>query len=204
MGRMKLQQKHSRVPLQLRMDLVAKVWASLKPGMEFNPVYGQLLSRLEKLEHPSMEQAQALLRNPETLLAEHEQKRASAVKAQAQLKAQIVNANIPQQAPDREKLVADTLAFVNRFPELEPSEVKQVTVLRQSNGNRDLRTVPFSKIVSPESLADDLECAQKLADLNGEAGVHFSAKCQTFFLQENELLPSEKSPAPPLALVEIS
>jgi hypothetical protein len=202
---MKLQQPHSRVPPQLRVDLVAKVWASLKPGMEFNIVYGQLLSRLEKVEEPSMEQAQALLENPERLLAEQEQKKASAFKAQAQLKAQIVNANIPKQEPDREKLVADTLAFVNRFPTLTAAEVKKVTILRQTNGNRDLRTVPFSEVASPESLAEDLDCTQKLDDLNGKAGVHFSISCQTFFLQENELLPSEKLPAPQSqSLVEIS
>ena len=134
----------------------------------------------------SLEQAKALLRNPETLLAEREQKKAAAVKAQAQLKAQIVNANIPKQTPDREKLVADTLAFVSRFPTLNAAEVKRVTILRQTNGNRDLRAVPFSAIASPESLAENLEGAQKLDDGNGKAGVHFSASCQMFFLQENE------------------
>jgi hypothetical protein len=201
---MKLQQKQSRVPLQFRQGLVAEVRASLKPGMEFNVVYGQLLSRLEKVENPSLEQAKVLLRNPETLLAEHEQRKASALKSQAQLKAQIVNANIPKHVPDREKLVADTLAFVNRFPTLNALEVKRVTILRQANGNRDLRTVPFSEIASPESLAEDLDCTQKLDDSNGEAGAHFSTSCQTFFLQENELLPSEKSPVPAPSLVEIS
>ena len=96
---MKLQQNHSRVPLQLRVGLVAKVWASLKPGMEFNLVYGQLLSRLEKVEDPSMEQAQALLRNPETLMAEHEQKKASAVKAQAQLRRKLSMPTSPNRRP---------------------------------------------------------------------------------------------------------
>jgi hypothetical protein len=200
----RLQQKQSRLPLQLRQGLVAEVRASLKPGMEFNPLYGQLLSRLESVVDPSLERARALLRNPETLLAEHEQKQASAIRAQVQLKGQIVNANIPKQAPDREKLVADTLAFVNRFPTLNAAEVKRVTVLRQTNGNRDLRAVPFSAIASPESLAENLDCGQKLDDGNGKAGVHFSTSCQTFFLQENELLPSEKSPAAFPSLVEIS
>ena len=161
-----------------------------------------MLSRLEEVEAPSLEQAKALLRNPETLLAQREQKKAAAVKVQAQLKAQIVNANIPKQAPDREKLVADTLAFVNRFPTLNAAEVKRVTILRQTNGNRDLRAVPFSAIASPESLAENLDCAQKLDDGNGKAGVHFSTSCQMFFLQETELLPSEKSPAAFPALVK--
>jgi hypothetical protein len=200
----KLQQKQSRVPLQLRQGLVAEVRASLKPGMEFNALYGQLLSRLEEVEAPSLEQAKALLRNPETLLAQREQKKAAAVKAQAQLKAQIVNANIPKHTPDREKLVADTLAFVNRFPTLNAAEVKRVTILRQTNGNRDLRAVPFSAIASPESLAESLEGAQKLDDGHGKAGVHFSTSCHMFFLQETALLPSEKSPAAFPSLVEIS
>ena len=201
---MKLQQRHSRVPLQLRVDLVAKVWASLKPGMEFNLVYGQLLSRLENVEDPSMEQAQALLQKPEMLMTEHEQKKAAALKAQAQLRAQIVNANIPKQAPDREKLVADTLAFVNRFAELRAVEVKNLTILRQSNGNRDLRTVPFSQVASPDSLADDLECARALDGPRRDGGIHFSAPSQTFFLLEDELLPSENIPAPSTSLAEIS
>ena len=201
---MKLQQRHSRVPLQLRVDLVAKVWASLKPGMEFNLVYGQLLSHLEKVEDPSMEQAQALLQKPEMLMTEHEQKKASALKAQAQLRAQIVNANIPKQAPDREKLVADTLAFVNRFAELRAVEVKNLTILRQSNDNRDLRTVPFSQVASPDSLADDLECARALDGPRRDGGIHFSALSQTFFLLEDELLPSENIPAPSTSLAEIS
>ena len=203
---MKLQQNHSRVPLQLRVDLIAKVWASLKPGMDFNIVYGQLLSRLEKVEEPSMEQAQALLQDPEMLMNEHEQKKASALNARAQLRAQIVNANIPRQTTDREKLVADTLAFVSRFPELRPSEVKKLTMLRQTNGNCDLRAVPFSEVASPESLADDLESAQELDNPRGGGGggVHFSAASQAFFLLKNELLPSERTPAPSLSVAEIS
>ena len=201
---MRLQQKQSRIPLQLRQVLVAEVRASLKPGMEFNVLYGQVLSRLESVVDPSLERARALLRNPEMLLAGHEQKKAAAVKAQAQLRAQIVNANIPKQAPGREKLVADTLAFVERFPTLNAAEVKRVAILRQTNGNRDLRAVPFSAIASPEALADNLDCAQTLDDGGGKAGLHFSASCQTFFLQENERLPSEKSPAAFPSLVEIS
>jgi hypothetical protein len=59
----KLQQYQSRVPLQLRQGLVAEVRASLKPGMEFNVLYGQVLSRLESIVDPSLERARALLRN---------------------------------------------------------------------------------------------------------------------------------------------
>lgn len=60
----------SRVPVQLRRDLVAEVKSSLKSGMDFNIVYGQLLSRLEKCEQPSMERAKLLLQNPEALICE--------------------------------------------------------------------------------------------------------------------------------------
>lgn len=201
---MKLQQHRSRVPVQLRVDLIPKVWAGLKPGMDFDRVYGQLLSRLEKVEAPSMEQAQALLQNQEMLMDEPEQKKADALKARAQLRAQIVNANIPRRAPDREKLVADTLAFVSRFPGLKPSEVKKLTLLRQSNGNCNLRTVPFSEAASPESLADNLESAQELDNPRGEGSAHFSVASQVFFLLNNGLLPSEMSPAPSPSLAEIS
>ena len=201
---MKLQQRHSRVPLQLRVDLVAKVWSSLRPGMEFHLVYGELLSRLEQAENPSMAQAQALLQNPETLMNEHEQKKAATARARALLREQIVSANIPRQASDREKLVAGTLAFLNRFPELKPSEIKSVTVLRQANGNRDLRTVPFSEVASPESLADDLEHAQELDGRGAGAGIRYSASCQTFFLLEHESLPSERTPMLSPSLAEIS
>jgi hypothetical protein len=93
---------------------------------------------------------------------------------------------------------------VNRFAELRAVEVKNLTILRQSNGNRDLRTVPFSQVASPDSLADDLECARALDGPRRDGGIHFSAPSQTFFLLEDELLPSENIPAPSTSLAEIS
>src|SRR6266568_1843100 len=115
---MKLTMNQSRVPVQLRKDLVAEVKSHMERAMDFNKVYGQLLARLEKSDNPSAEQAKLLLRNPARLLVEHEEKRAASLKGQEKLKAQVVNANIPKKASSRDQLVADTLAFVHRFPML--------------------------------------------------------------------------------------
>lgn len=178
----------SRIPVQLRKDLAAEVKSSLRPGMNFNVVYGQLLSRLEKCEQPSMGQAKLLLQNPETLIADHAQRQAASLKAQENLKAQVVNANIPKKAANREQLVAETLAFVARFPMLTASEVKAVTLLRQENGNRDPRVVHVHEIASPDELADNLADTQPLeASLDG-SGVRFTTSCQVFMLKESESL----------------
>lgn len=178
----------SRVPVQLRKDLVAEVKLHLEPGMDFNTVYGQLLSRLEKSDNPSMEQAKLLLLNPARLLLEHEEKRAASLKGQEKLKTQVVNANIPKKASDRERLVADTLAFVHRFPMLTVMEVKMVTLLRLENGNHDLRVVHAHEIASPDELADHLTSSQPLEASLGKPGARFSASCQIFMLKEGESL----------------
>lgn len=185
---MKLKANGSRVPVPMRKELVAEVKSSLKPGMDFNIVYGQLLSRLEKSEQPSMDQAKLLLQNPESLLADHTERRAASFKAQENLKAQVVNANIPKKVANREQLVAETLAFVGRFPTLTATEVKAVTLLRQENGNRDPRVVHVNEIASPDELADNLADAQLLEACAGTPGARFSASCQVFMLKEGEPL----------------
>jgi len=185
---MKLKENQSRVPIQLRKDLVAEVKSSLKPGMDFNKVYGQLLSRLEKSEQPSMEQAKLLLQNPAILLADHAERKAASLKAQEGLKAQVVNANIPKKASNRDLLVADTLAFVARFPRLTAMEVKVVTLLRQENGNRDPRVVHAHEIASPDELADNLSDSQLLESSVGRPGARFCASCQAFMLKDGESL----------------
>lgn len=178
----------SRVPVQLRRDLVAEVKSSLKSGMDFNIVYGQLLSRLEKCEQPSMERAKLLLQNPEALIAHHAQRQAASLKAQVNLKAQVVNSNIPKRTANREQLVAETLAFIAGFPMLSAIEVKAVTLLRQQNGNRDPRVIHAHEIASPDELADNLVEAQPLEASVGRSGPRFSASCQLFMLKEGESL----------------
>lgn len=191
----------SRVPVALRKELIAEVKSILKPGMDFNIVYGELLSRLEKSERPSMEQAKLLLQNPEALLADHADRRAAAFKAQEELKAQVVNANIPKKAANREQLVAETLAFVARYPTLTATEVKAVTLLRQENGNRDPRVVHLHEIASPDELADNLADAKPLEASAATPGARFSASSQAFILKEGESLrhdprlPSTAAPA---------
>lgn len=187
----------SRVPVQLRRDLVADVKSSLKPGMDFNIVYGQVLSRLEKCEQPSMEQAKLLLQDTEALVADHSERQTASLKARENLRAQVVNANIPKHAGDRDRLVAETLAFVARFPMLTASEVKAVTILRQENGNRDPRVIHAHEIASPDELADNLADAEPLEAAAGRSGTRFSASCQVFMLKDRESLKHE--PQPPTA-----
>lgn len=185
---MKLTMNQSRVPVQLRKDLVAEVKSHLEPGMDFNAVYGQLLSRLEKSEQPSIEQAKSLLKNPAALLADHAERKAASLTAQERLKAQVVNANIPKKASNRDQLVADTLAFVHRFPMLTVMEVKMVTLLRLENGNRDPHVVHAHEIASPDELADHLTSSQPLEASLGRSGARFSTSCQVFMLKEGESL----------------
>jgi len=190
----------SRVPVQLRKDLVAEVKSSLKPDMDFNVVYGQLLSRLEKCEAPSIDQARLLLQNPGLLVADHMKRQAASRKAQENLKTQVVNANIPERVPDRDELIADTLGFIGRFPMLTAAEVKAVTLLRLENGNCDLRVVHVHEVVSPDELAEDLENAQPLEVSSRKPGARFSASCQIFLLKDGESLQSEPKALPAEAL----
>lgn len=185
---MKLRPNQSRIPVQLRKDLIAEVKSRLGPEMDFNTVYGQLLSRLEKSEYPSMEQAKLLLQNPAALLADHAERKAASLKAQERLKTQVVNANIPKKASNRDLLAADTLAFVARFPLLTAIEVKVVTLLRQENGNRDPRVVHAHEIASPDELADNLLGSQPLESSIGTPGARFCTSCQVFMLKDGESL----------------
>lgn len=185
---MKLKANQSRVLVQLRKDLVAEVKSSLKLGMDFNTVYGQLLSCLERSEQPSMDEAKLLLQNPAALLADHAERKAASIKAKERLKGQVVNANIPKKASNRDQLVVDTLAFVARFPMLTVMEVKAVTLLRLQNGNRDPRVVYAHEIASPDELADNLASSQPLESSVGMLGARFSASCQAFILKEGESL----------------
>lgn len=185
---MKLTMNQSRVPVQLRKDLVAEVKSRLEPGMDFNMVYGQLLSRLEKSEQPSMEQAKLLLQNPAAMLADHAERKAASREAQERLKVQVVNANIPKKAANRDQLVADTLGFVARFPMLTATEVKAVTLLRQENGNRDPQVIHTHQIATPDELADSLAGCQPLEASVGRPGARFSASCQVFMLKDGEAL----------------
>jgi hypothetical protein len=201
---MKLTMNPSRVPVQLRKDLVAEVKSHLKPGMDFNTVYGQLLSRLEKSEYPSMEQAKLLLQNPAALLADHAERKAASLKAQERLKAQVVNANIPKKESNRDQLVADTLAFVVRFPLLTAMEVKAVTLLRQENGNRDPRVVHTHEIASPDELADNLLGSQSLESSIGTSGARFCVSCQVFMLKDGEALKHDPQAVPaPVSAMEV-
>ena len=154
---MKVHAYTSKLSSQLRKDLVPEVKAILPPGVDFNILYGQLLARLEQAENPSLQHAKLLLQHPEVLLKERDQKLAKRSKANQELDVLIVKANIPKAAPDRDKLVKDTLSFLGLFQKLTPAEVKRLTLLRQENGNRDPLVVPFSKVNTPEDLANNLE-----------------------------------------------
>ena len=185
---MKLRTDRKPVPVELRKGLVHEVKSRLSPGMEFNAVYGELLCRLENCEHPSMEQAKALLENPAALAAAHAEKKSVAHQAQERLKAQVVNANIPKKAANRDQLVTDTLAFIARFPLLTAMEVKAVTLLRQENGSRDLQVTHVYEIASPDDLAENFAACQPLETSVGKAGARFSRSCQVFMLKEGEAL----------------
>ena len=147
----------SKLSAQLRKDLVPEVRAVLPPGGDFNILYGQLLSRLERTENPSLQHAKLLLQHPEVLLKERDQKLAKRSNASQALDELIVRANIPKTAPDHDRLVEETLTFLSRFQKLTPPEVKRLTLLRQENGNRDPLLVPFGKIRTADDLASNLE-----------------------------------------------
>ena len=73
---------------------------------------------------------------------------------------QIIAKNIPKQTPDREKVISDTLSFIQRTFEgeaLRPEDVKKLTILRVENDNQDLEMIPCIKVPTPEQLADALD-----------------------------------------------
>jgi hypothetical protein len=77
--------------------------------------------------------------------------------SQAQAFAQIVAANIPRGILDRDKVVTETTAFVAQFQHISTHEVKELTRLRQENGNRDPELVPFARVTNADDLATNLE-----------------------------------------------
>jgi len=69
----------------------------------------------------------------------------------------IVNANVKAASTERERLVGETMVFLGKFPGLSTRQVKELTLLRQANGNEDPRVVPFSDVTTPDGLADAVD-----------------------------------------------
>lgn len=147
----------SRLPTRLRQELVLEVRAVLPDGADFNALYGQLLARLERADNPTLEQARLLLQQPGELLAERVRAREARASAAQRLRNFIVAANVSKLLPEREGVIADTLAFLGRFERLDPVEVKRLTLLRQENGHRDPLLVPFARVRTADDLVANLE-----------------------------------------------
>lgn len=69
----------------------------------------------------------------------------------------IIKANIPKTAENRDGLIEATQAFINQFVKVTPTQVKELTLLRQANGNEDLTLVPLIKVPTAEQLAEAME-----------------------------------------------
>ena len=69
----------------------------------------------------------------------------------------IVSANIPKNTPDRVRVLQETLVFLGNFEELSTTQVKELALMRQRNGNEDPELVDFSKIATADDLAGALE-----------------------------------------------
>jgi len=69
----------------------------------------------------------------------------------------IVNANIAKNTPDRDKVVTDTVTFVDQFKGLSTTQVKDLSQLRQRNGNVDPDLVDFVSFRSADALAAALD-----------------------------------------------
>ncbi len=84
----------------------------------------------------------------------------------------IVNANIAKNTPDREKVVADTVVFVDQFKGLSTTQVKELSRLRQRNGNVDPELVDFVSFRSADALAAALDkhysAGDRVALMKGE------------------------------------
>ena len=70
---------------------------------------------------------------------------------------QIVAANIVKDCTDREKVIDDTLLFLENFEKLSSKQVKELTLMRQANDNKDLELVSIFTVKTPEALADNME-----------------------------------------------
>ena len=69
----------------------------------------------------------------------------------------IANANIPKNAPNRDVILQETLGFLGKFEGLSTAQVKDLTLMRQKNGNADPALVDFLKVAAADDLADALE-----------------------------------------------
>jgi hypothetical protein len=69
----------------------------------------------------------------------------------------IANANIPKNAPNRDVILQETLGFLGKFEGLSTAQVKELTLMRQKNGNADPALVDFLKVAAADDLADALE-----------------------------------------------
>jgi len=85
----------------------------------------------------------------------------------------IVAANIDKAIADREKVIDETMLFLGNFPKLSPAQVKELTLVRASNGHKDPTLVSIDTIPTPEALAENLENRLYIGDYvvlrNGEA-----------------------------------
>ena len=77
----------------------------------------------------------------------------------------IANANIPKSMADRETVLADTLSFLENFKRLSTVQVKQLTLMRQLNQNKDMRLVPLHKIPDADALADVMDSHYHTAEV---------------------------------------
>jgi hypothetical protein len=184
---MRIPKTVSRVSAELRRELVAEVKSVLPAGAEFNVLYGRLISHLEKAESPSLEQARLILANPHALLEEHAANTRSTAQAREAIKRLIVEANVPKAMNGREQVVEDTLAFLNRLNDLSPNQVKELTLMRQRNGNTDPELVGFEKIESAEALAENLDA-------------HYSAANHFVLLRGQTLKANEYSRVPSFSM----
>ena len=73
---------------------------------------------------------------------------------------------------NREAVLQETLGFLGKFEGLSTAQVKDLTLMRQKNGNVDPELVDFSKVATADDLADALEdhysAAGLLVLMNGE------------------------------------
>jgi len=110
-----------------------------------------------------------------------EQRRRESIRA-------IANANIPKNLADRERVLQETLAFLDKFQGLSTKQVKELTLLRQKNGNVDPELVDFTKVGTAEALADAMDA-------------HYHAGGQLVLLKGEALQPAATEPAPEAAAV---
>jgi hypothetical protein len=77
----------------------------------------------------------------------------------------IATANIPKNAPDRDKVLQETLKFLGQFDGISTTQVKELTLMRQKNGNVDPELVAFSRVATADDLAEALDAHYNAAGL---------------------------------------